>query len=123
MAHQPLLVINAKSIFYIYTVIFETIQFCKSTQFNSIRPIDRTLSGATTPGQNGPWSDGNEGVLCIPQSSSITIKLFSIISRTLIREALLLCSEAVGVFYSPSFTGKFENRELCSLFVHIYIFV
>ena len=28
------------------------------------------LSGATTPGQSGPGSDGNEGVLCIPQSSS-----------------------------------------------------
>ena len=30
------------------------------------------LSGATTPGQSGPGDDGNEGVLCIPQSSSIT---------------------------------------------------
>ena len=29
------------------------------------------LSGATTPGQSGPGSDGNEGVLRIPQSSSI----------------------------------------------------
>ena len=28
------------------------------------------LSGATTPGQGGPGSDGNEGVLRIPQSSS-----------------------------------------------------
>ena len=35
---------------------------------NSIRPI----SGATTPGQNGPGSDGNEGVFHIPQSSCIT---------------------------------------------------
>ena len=32
----------------------------------------RTLSGATTPGQSGPGSDGNKGVLRIPQSSSIT---------------------------------------------------
>ena len=29
------------------------------------------LSGATTPGQSGPGSDGNEGVLPILQSSSI----------------------------------------------------
>ena len=43
-----------------------------STQFSSIWPIDRTLSGATTPGQSGPGSDGIEGVLRIPQSSSIT---------------------------------------------------
>ena len=31
-----------------------------------------TFSGATTPGQSGPGSDGNEGVLHITQSSSIT---------------------------------------------------
>ena len=31
-----------------------------------------TLSGAATTSQSGPGSDGNEGVLCIPQSSSIT---------------------------------------------------
>ena len=37
----------------------------------SIWPIDRTLSGATTPGQIGPGSDGSEGVLFIPQNSSI----------------------------------------------------
>ena len=41
-------------------------------QFSSIRPIDRILSGATTPGQSGPGSDGIEGVICIPQSSSNT---------------------------------------------------
>ena len=35
-------------------------------------PIDRTLSGATTPGQRVPGSDGNERVLNIPQSRSIT---------------------------------------------------
>ena len=37
-----------------------------------ILPIDRTLSGATTLGQSEPGSDGNEEVLHIPQSSSIT---------------------------------------------------
>ena len=31
-----------------------------------------TLSGATTPGQSGPGNEGNDKVLCIPQSSSIT---------------------------------------------------
>ena len=30
------------------------------------------LSSATTLDLSGPGSDGNEGVLCIPQSSSIT---------------------------------------------------
>ena len=63
---------------------FKTIQFSMSmylnvktilfqaTQFSSIWPKDRTPSGATTPGQSGPGSDGNEEVHNIPQSSSIT---------------------------------------------------
>ena len=38
---------------------------------SSIRPIDRTLPGATIPGQIRRGSDGNVGVLCILQSSSI----------------------------------------------------
>ena len=54
------------------TVLFQTIQFSISTQFSSIWPIDSTLSGATTLGQSEPGSDGNEGVLRILQSSSIT---------------------------------------------------
>ena len=40
-------------------------------QFNSIWYIDRTLLGATIPGQSEPESDSNEGVLRIPQSSRI----------------------------------------------------
>ena len=47
-------------------------QFSISIQFNSIWPTDRTLSGATTSGQSELWSDTNEGILYIPQSSSIT---------------------------------------------------
>ena len=33
----------------------------------SIWPIDRTLSGASTPGQSRHGSNGNEGVFHIPQ--------------------------------------------------------
>ena len=44
---------------YIETVVFQTIQFSISAQFSSIWTIDRTLSSATTPGQRGPWSNGN----------------------------------------------------------------
>ena len=56
------------------TVLFQGIQFNISTQFSSIWPIDRTLSGATALGQSEPERDsnGNEGVLHIPESSSIT---------------------------------------------------
>ena len=49
----------------------QTIQFSISTQFSFIWPIDRALSGATTLGQSGLGSDGNEWVLSIPQSASI----------------------------------------------------
>ena len=44
----------------IKTVSFQVIQFIISTYFSSIWSIDRALSGATTPGQNGPGSDENE---------------------------------------------------------------
>ena len=54
------------------TVFFQTIQFSISTQFSSIWPIDRTLSGATTTGLSGPGSNSNEGILHILQSSCIT---------------------------------------------------
>ena len=33
--------------------------------------MERILSDVTTPGQSGPGSNGEEGVLHIPQSSSI----------------------------------------------------
>ena len=39
---------------------------------SSIWPIDRTLSGVTTPGLSWPGSNGNEGILRIRQSFSIT---------------------------------------------------
>ena len=39
---------------------------------SSIWPIDWNLSGATNPGQSEPGSYGNERVLYILQSASIT---------------------------------------------------
>ena len=56
----------------IKTVLFQVIQFSISTQFSSIWPIDRTLSGAATAGQSGAGSKGNEEVFHIPHSNSIT---------------------------------------------------
>ena len=54
------------------TVLIWTIQFSINMQFNSIQPVHRNLSGATILGQSSPGSNGSEGVLRIPQSSSIT---------------------------------------------------
>ena len=56
-----------------------------------------SLSGATTLGQSGPGSEVNEGVLQIPQSSSITIRLLSIISSTLV-EVSYPCAERQSVY-------------------------
>ena len=84
------------------TVLFQTIQFSISSQFSSIWTIDRTLSGTTTPGQSGPGIDGNEGVLHIPQNSSIAGTSSSDCLVTYPGGVLPLCWEAVGVFYSPS---------------------
>ena len=44
---------------------------------SSIWHIDRVLSGATTLGQNGPGSKGNEGALHIPQISKAGVLPFS----------------------------------------------
>ncbi len=63
----------------------QTIQFSISMQFSPILTIDRALSGATIPVQSGPGSNGKEEVLRISQSPwSLTIRSFSVISRTLI---------------------------------------
>ena len=53
------------------TVPFQTIQFSTSTVFSSIWPIDRSLSGATTLGQSGPGSDGNEGYSIFPKAPAL----------------------------------------------------
>ena len=54
------------------TVLFKTIELNVSTQFGSICPIVRTLSGASTRDQKWPGSDEDKGVLRNPQSSCIT---------------------------------------------------
>ena len=111
-------------------VLFQAFPSSISTQFCSIRSIDRALSGVTTRVQSGSRSYGNEGVLRIPQSSSITGTspsdcLVSYLGHSLERGltslrryshcilqpqpigipvggVLPLCNEAVCVVYSPS---------------------
>ena len=83
-----------------------------STQFCSIEPYltGRAPPGATTPGQSEPWSNGNDGILCILQSTSIIpASDCCVISRTLVRGGVLpLFRGAVGVSYSPlQPTGQF----------------
>ena len=97
------------------TVLFQTTQFSISTQFSSIWPINRTLSGVTTLGQSESGSDGNERVLCIPQSSSITGNspsdcLVSYPGMTLVG-VIPFYRGAVSVFYSPSRLGNIKAED------------
>ena len=89
------------------TILFQTIQFSINTQFRCktvFLHLYRTLSAATNPSQSGPGSHGNDGVLCIPQSSSITGTsppdcLVSYPGYSLVGAVLPLNRDAVSVFY------------------------
>ena len=67
--------------------------------------MDRALSGATTSGQSGPGSDGNERVLCIPQSSSTagTSPSACLVSY---QDILLRCSQCI---FQPQLTGQYTE--------------
>ena len=87
---------------------------------NPIWLIDKTLSGAITPGQSEPGRDDNEGVLCTPWSSSIigaslSACLVSYPGHLLWGELLPLCRDEVGVFYSP--TSRSDILEKYLLFI------
>ena len=106
--------LNVKTVLF---QIFQTIQFSINTWFSSIWLIDRALSGATIPGQIGFGSNGNEEVLRIPQSSSITGNspsdcLVSYPGHSL-EESLQRCSWCI---LQPQPTGPLNNwRGLLSL--------
>ena len=68
----------------------------------SVGPLHRTLSSATTPDQTWSGSNGNEGILHIPQISDC---LMSYPGHSL-GGFLSLYRVAVGVFYSPSRLGS-----------------
>ena len=77
----------------------------------SIWPIYRILFGSTTSGQSGSGSNGNEGVLHILQSSSVTGAsqsdfYVSYPGHLLEREVLPLCRDAIGVSYSLSWQSQ-----------------
>ena len=91
------------------TVLFQTIQFSLSRQFCSIWPVDRTKSVATSPGLCRPGSEGKNGVIRVPRTSSITgaspsdyLVLYPWHSMG---EFYPFCRDAVGVFYSPNWLG------------------
>ena len=76
---------------------------------SSIWPINRTLSGAITPGQSGPGALAMKGYFAFPKSHH----QISVISRTLMGWVLLSCRDAVSVFYSPSLLGLIAIGAWC----------
>ena len=63
-----------------------------------IWPIDRTLSGATTPGRSGPGSYGNTPHFPNLQGWSLTIRLLNVISWTFVGKGLTprqICSRCI----------------------------
>ena len=84
-------------------------KYTVSMSNSSIWLQNRTFSGAIPPGQNGPRSDANGGVLHIPQKLqhywNFKIRLFSGIN-TLWGAVLPHSRDAVGVFSNPSRRGQ-----------------
>ena len=92
------------------TVLFQAIQLSISTR------LDRTLPGATTPGQEGPGSNGNEEILHIPQNSGIT--------GTSPSDYLVSYpGNSLGESYSSSADGQSLefNINLCSIFLKTFL--
>ena len=97
------------------TILFLTIQlsishlFALSLNVSLIWPIDRTLSDATTPSQSGLGNNGKEKILLIPKKLqhywSLTIGLFSVISRTLVGEVLPTLQKCCQRILQPQSTG------------------
>ena len=82
--------------------------------------MDATLTGTTTQGQSGPGSNGNEGVLHIPQSSIIGASssddLFVISSqRTLDPQPTWL------LVHLKIFPKNYSFTSLIYIYIYIYI--
>ena len=87
-------------------VVFQVIQLSTSTHFNSIWPIDRTLSSVTTPDLGAmamKWCFAFPKAPTLPSDC-----LMSYLGHSLGVGVLPLCRDAVGVFYS---SGRLVNRE------------
>ena len=97
------------------TVPFQLIQFCISTHFSPVWPIDRTLTGATTPGPEWIWERwqwwSTPHSLNLQHYWNLTNRLFSVISRTLIGGSFIPLQRSSQCVLQPQPTGQF-------IFVH-----
>ena len=98
----------------ISTIVGYLIQFRISTQFSSIWPADRTLSDATILGVMA--MKGTPHSPKLQHYWNLTIRLFSVISRTLVGGVLLFCRDAISIFCILSWLSQF-------IFVYMYIYI
>ena len=103
--------------FFFYTqlnvkkVLFQTIQFSISIQFSSIWPIDWVLSGATTPAQRGPGSDGNTlHSLKLLHYWNLTIRWFRVKIQDTRWGSLTPLQRCSRCFLRPKPTGSLVGR-------------
>ena len=114
------------------TFLFQAIQFSQAffiqtLQFSiSMRLVLFNQSGATNPSQSGPGSNGNEGVLCIPQSSSITgaspSDRLALYWGHSLGWVLPLCRGVFGVFYSPSRLSNLISKRIIFKWARTHLF-
>ena len=87
----------------------------------SIWHIDRTLTGTTSPGQSGPGSNGNEGVLHITQSWRFIIRYSLVLYPGLLFVRVLpFYKEVVGIIYSFS---RLSWQVLHCLQYHLFVWL
>ena len=75
---------------------------------SSIQPIDRALSGATTLGRVDLGAMAMKGYSRFPKLQhcwNLTIRLFSVISRTLVRAGLTPLQRSSQCILQPQLTG------------------
>ena len=102
------------------TLLFQIIQFSISNLFAlglNIKHFYVTLSGAIIPGQSG--SGREHFTFSKLWGWILAIRLFTVISRTLIVEVLPLCRDAVGAFFSPS--GLNQIHRYIRTYIHTYV--
>ena len=119
-------------------VLFQVIQFSRSTQFSSIWTINKIPSGARTTSWSEPGSDSNKGVVRILHISGVTGTSPSdcLLSCRTLDEGSPLWIGAVGVFNCLSWLGN--GRSLDNLrrgmsirngwrerkwYIYIYIYI
>ena len=109
----PTIQFNISTIFVyiqlnVTTVLYQTIQFSINSQFSSTWPIDRTLSGTTTPDHSKHGAMAMKGTshsTWLQHDCSLTIRLFSLIYKTLVGGVLSFCREKSRFILQLQSTG------------------